>query len=523
MTDFTPFHELLAAAVDIAACSEHPRTEPFHLLLAITEDLQAEEMCDAIDFPYENLVSIVEAQATYYVATDLPEEVDGEKFPISSDFIKIKKRAEELAKEHDQSDIGYIGLLKALREHGDKYSKISLSETVLDLTDADFEKFLKDEKVLQVPYKVRMEEEQKRFEMETGAMEESKKAEESKIKKNFIEAANDNRKILKMADTLKKRVIGQDKAVDTLTQTMKRAFAGLQEANKPVGSYLFAGPTGVGKTEIAQQLAEFLDIKLVRFDMSEYMDEYSAKNLTGSSAGLVGYEQGGLLTNAIAKNPQCVLLLDEMDKAHNSIANVLLQVMDNASLTDSKGKTVDFSNVVLIMTTNAGASDISKAPPSFLQPHANDQVADYNQAIKTSFTPEFRNRLDKVVTFDHLEKGHIKEIAKIFVKEMNKLPAAKNRNISFAVNPTAIKAIVEKSYDKAMGARPVKRFMNDAIKDMIGNIILEKNVKEKKMVICYSPEKDSFHIEQKPLPKSHISKKATAATASPGPEPVSME
>lgn len=303
---------------------------------------------------------------------------------------------------------------------------------------------------------------------------------------------------------------------------MEHTFAGLQEANKPVGSYLFAGPTGVGKTEVPQQLAKFLGVELIRFDMSEYMDEYSAKNLTGASAGLVGYVQGGLLTNAIAANPACVLLLDEMEKSHPSIQNLLLQVMDNATISDSQGNKVDCSNVIIIMTSNEGVTDISKPTLGFHEATSGDQSANYKEAINKRFPPEFRNRLDDIVIFNHLEKDHITEITKILVKEMNELPAVEKCNLSFSATPRAIQAIAEQGYNKAMGARPIKNFIKKNINHMLSPMILNNTLKDKKVVISYSPKEGGFYIKENPLPKSKQPKAEQTTTDIAEPAPVRM-
>lgn len=479
------FNELMSSAVAICAELKQTTLEPFNLLEAIINDPGAREMCETIDFPFDKLSNIVNENLVNFESPESKTAGNNTTLTISPLVGEILQEALQLTVQYDQSDIGYMGLLKALRDEGDSYCSSALSETLLDVTDEDFDTFLEMEQLFQEP--------------------------RTKLTQSFYAAANDNGKVLTMADTLKQRIIGQDKAVDTLTQSMKRAFAGLKEANKPVGSYLFAGPTGVGKTEIAQQLSEFLGVGLVRFDMSEYMDEYSAKNLTGASAGLVGYDNGGLLTNAITENPACVLLLDEVEKAHPQVLNTLLQVMDNASLTDSSGVTVDFSNVIMIMTSNIGATDISKPSMGFAETNSSDQNADYSAAINKHLRPEFRNRLDKIVTFDHLSHDHITEIAKIFVKEMNKLPAAEHNNITFAATPRAIEAMVEQSYDKAMGARPLKRFMNENIKDMMADKILHEGVKDKKLVISYSDKKGGFRIDEKPLPKSKQPKQEVVA------------
>lgn len=507
------FNELMGQAVAICAELKQTTLEPFNLLEAIINDQGAREMCETIDFPFDKLSNIVNENLVNFESPESKTTGNNTTLTISPLVGEILQEALQLTVQYDQSDIGYMGLLKALRDEGDSYCSAALSETLLDVTDEDFDTFLELEQCYQVPRK--------------------------KLTQSFFAAANDNDKILTMADTLKQRIIGQDKAVDTLTQSMKRAFAGLKEANKPVGSYLFAGPTGVGKTEIAQQLSEFLDIGLVRIDMSEYVEAHSVSRLLGAPPGYLGADEEGIFMQTVGQQGACVLLLDEMEKAHPQINNVLLQIMDNAAITDAQGNSIDFSNVIIIMTTNEGVTDISKPTMGFNEANASDQNANYNAAINKRFTPEFRNRLDKIVTFDHLEQDHLTEIAKIFVDELNTLPVAEGRNISFSATPRAIKAIVENSYDKAMGARPIKRFLNDKAKDLIADKVLNDDIKDKKLVISYSPKKGGFRIDEKPLPKSKqpkqeavaeqpdstptaTAKPAAADSSAPAPEPGNM-
>src|SRR3546814_312227 len=214
--------------------------------------------------------------------------------------------------------------------------------------------------------------------------------------------STDDKKVLETLDAdLKRVVFGQDQAIEKLASAIKLSRAGLREPNKPIGNYLFSGPTGVGKTEVARQLASILGIPLTRFDMSEYMERHSASRLIGAPPGYVGYDQGGLLTDAVDQQPHCVLLLDEIEKAHPDLFNILLQVMDNGKLTDQHGKTVDFRNVILIMTTNAGASDMAREGIGFGDMSREDAS---DEAVKRMFTPEFRNRLDAIVPFSYFRR-----------------------------------------------------------------------------------------------------------------------
>lgn len=490
------FDDLVTKAASTAIELNEKQVTPFNLLEVLVNDESAKEMCEAVEFPFEKLRKIVNENLVNYIPPENAASSESGKITLSSDFASVLQEALNLTVEYDQSDIGYIGLLKALRDEGGEFCAAALSDTLLDITDEDFDQFLEGEQILQTPRK--------------------------KLTKSFYDAVNDNGKVLEMAETLKQRIIGQDKAVETLAQSMKRAFAGLKEANKPVGSYLFAGPTGVGKTEIAQQLSEFLDIELVRIDMSEYMEPHSVSRLLGSPPGYIGSDEEGIFMQTIGEHGACVLLLDEIEKAHPQINNVLLQIMDNAAITDTHGNTIDFSNVVLIMTTNEGVTDISKPTMGFNETSNADQSANYNAAINKRFTPEFRNRLDKIVTFDHLEQEHLTEIAKIFVKELNKLPAAEGRNLSFSATPSAIKAMVKKSYDKTMGARPIKRFMNDSAKDLMADKILTEDIRDKKLVIAYSEKKGGFRIDEKPLPKGKQPKQEPAISENVAPEPANM-
>src|SRR5208337_5095073 len=229
--------------------------------------------------------------------------------------------------------------------------------------------------------------------------------------------------------TLKRVVYGQDKAIDALSASIKLARAGLREPEKPIGNYLFSGPTGVGKTEVARQLAATLGIELIRFDMSEYMERHSVSRLIGAPPGYVGFDQGGLLTDAIDQHPHAVLLLDEIEKAHPDLFNILLQVMDHGKLTDHNGKTVDFRNVILIMTTNAGASDLAKAAIGFGR---ETRAGEDEEAIKRLFTPEFRNRLDAIIAFAGLTPEIVGWVVEKFVMQLEAQLADRNVTIELS-------------------------------------------------------------------------------------------
>ncbi|HIF9428360.1 TPA: ATP-dependent Clp protease ATP-binding subunit ClpA [Photobacterium damselae] len=280
--------------------------------------------------------------------------------------------------------------------------------------------------------------------------------------------SSSDRDVLQSLDSkLKMLVFGQDDAIDVLTEAIKLSRAGLGADNKPVGSFLFAGPTGVGKTEVTVQLARTLGIDLLRFDMSEYMERHTVSRLIGAPPGYVGYDQGGLLTDAVIKNPHSVVLLDEIEKAHPDVFNLLLQVMDNGTLTDNNGRKADFRNVILVMTTNAGVTETTRKSIGLIQQdHSHDAMAE----IKRVFTPEFRNRLDGIIWFNHLEKEVISQVVDKFIVELQAQLDA--RGVSMEVTDRAREWMADKGYDRAMGARPMARVIQDSLKKPLANELL---------------------------------------------------
>jgi ATP-dependent Clp protease ATP-binding subunit ClpA len=280
--------------------------------------------------------------------------------------------------------------------------------------------------------------------------------------------SHDDKETLKNLERdLKAMVYGQNKAIDELVSAIKLARAGLREPEKPIGSYLFSGPTGVGKTEVARQLASSMGIELKRFDMSEYMERHSISRLIGAPPGYVGFDQGGLLTDAVDQNPHCVLLLDEIEKAHMDLYNILLQVMDHGKLTDHNGKVIDFRNVILIMTTNAGAADMAKAVIGFARDKRTD---DDKEAITRMFTPEFRNRLDAIIGFNPLDEAVIDRVVEKFVLALEGQLA--DRGVTISLTPEARAYLGKKGYDPLYGARPLGRVIQDQLKKPLSEELL---------------------------------------------------
>lgn len=280
--------------------------------------------------------------------------------------------------------------------------------------------------------------------------------------------SQDDREVIKnMERDLKRMVFGQNKAIHILSDAIKMARAGLRDPDKPIGCYLFSGPTGVGKTEIAKQLSQIMGVDLKRYDMSEYMERHAVSRLIGAPPGYVGYDQGGLLTDAVDQTPHCVLLLDEIEKAHPDVYNILLQVMDYGKLTDNNGKSVDFRNVILIMTTNAGAAKMAKAPVGFAREVRTDEDT---EAINDLFTPEFRNRLDAIVPFDNLDEDVVALVVDKFIMQLEAQLA--DRNVTIELSDDARAHIVDVGYDPIMGARPMARVIQDKIKKPLAEELL---------------------------------------------------
>jgi ATP-dependent Clp protease ATP-binding subunit ClpA len=304
-----------------------------------------------------------------------------------------------------------------------------------------------------------------------------------------------------LEDSLKRVVFGQDNAIEALASAIKLARAGLREPEKPIGNYLFAGPTGVGKTEVAKQLSDTLGVELIRFDMSEYMEKHAISRLIGAPPGYVGFDQGGLLTDGVDQNPHCVLLLDEIEKAHPDVFNILLQVMDHGKLTDHNGRTTDFRNVILIMTSNAGASEQAKEAIGFGR---DRREGEDTAAIERTFTPEFRNRLDATISFAPLSKEVIVKVVDKFVLQLE--AQLMDRNVTFELSPDAAGWLADKGYDDKMGARPLARVIQEHLKKPLAEELLFGKLAKGGLVKVHL-KGDKLHLELLAPEAAQITKK----------------
>lgn len=306
-------------------------------------------------------------------------------------------------------------------------------------------------------------------------------------------SASDKEQLRNLERDLKMAVFGQDEAIEVLSNAIKMARAGLNHPDRPIGSFLFAGPTGVGKTEVTRQLARVMGMELVRFDMSEYMERHTVSRLIGAPPGYVGFDQGGLLTEAITKSPHCVLLLDEIEKAHPEVFNLLLQVMDHGTLTDNNGRKADFRNVILVMTTNAGAESMSRSSIGFTQ---QDHTSDGMEAIKRLFTPEFRNRLDAVIQFKPLDMDIIKGVVDKFLTELQ--AQLDDKRVTLDVDDKARAWLAAKGYDKDMGARPMGRLIQEVLKRPLAEKILFGELSENGGTVHVSEDSGELCFDVEP-------------------------
>jgi ATP-dependent Clp protease ATP-binding subunit ClpA len=307
--------------------------------------------------------------------------------------------------------------------------------------------------------------------------------------------SSSDREVLKTLErNLKLVIFGQDKAIDALSSSIKMARSGLGDQRKPVGSFLFAGPTGVGKTEVTRQLAIAMGIEFVRFDMSEYMERHTVSRLIGAPPGYVGFDQGGLLTEAIAKHPHCVLLLDEIEKAHPDVFNLLLQVMDHGTLTDNNGRKADFRHVIIVMTTNAGAQEMSRQSIGFTQA---DNATDGMEAVRRLFSPEFRNRIDAIIQFASLDPLTIERVVDKLIVEVE--AQLEQKAVQLVLDDAARHWIAIKGYDPKMGARPMARIIQEFIKRplaeelLFGRLVDGGNVR-----VTVAPDESKLVLEVQP-------------------------
>ncbi|MGH1471246.1 MAG: ATP-dependent Clp protease ATP-binding subunit ClpA [Cellvibrionaceae bacterium] len=316
-------------------------------------------------------------------------------------------------------------------------------------------------------------------------------------------STSDKELLQKLDSTLKMTVFGQDKAIDVLATAIKLSRAGLGAEQKPIGSFLFAGPTGVGKTELCKQLASAMGVESIRFDMSEYMERHTVSRLIGAPPGYVGFDQGGLLTEAVTKNPHCVVILDEIEKAHPEVFNLLLQVMDHGTLTDNNGRKADFRNVVLIMTTNAGAEIVSRRSIGFTE---QDHSTDGMEAINRLFTPEFRNRLDAIIQFSGLSQEVIKTVVDKFLVELQ--AQLDDKHVQIEVDAAAREWLAEKGYDENMGARPMARTIQENLKKPLAEAVLFGDLSENGGEVLVTVKNGELYLDVKAGQKKAAKAKA---------------
>lgn len=379
---------------------------------------------------------------------------------------------------HEPSEDESIKILNGIKKYYEKYHKVYYSPKAIKASVELSAKFMNDRKLPdkaidvldETGAAVKLRNDVKEYAQVTVKDVESTVAKIAKIPSRTVRA-EDKSLLLNMEDSLKEHIYGQDKAIEKLVTSIHISRSGLKELHKPIGSFMFSGPTGVGKTELAKKLADILGTEFIRFDMSEYMEKHTVSRLIGSPPGYVGFDQGGQLTEAINRSPHSVLLLDEIEKAHEDIYNVLLQVMDHASLTDSNGRKVDFRQVILIFTTNTGSKESSKRNLGFTQKEFEDKSS---EAIENFFSPEFRNRLTAILKFNSLDPGTIEKIVDKTIRELEYRIKAKK--IRIKLSKEARKYIVKNGYDTLLGARPIKRLIDNEITEKLSKEILFGNL-----------------------------------------------
>ena len=404
----------------------------------------------------------------------------------STTFDEYKKHFEKegaLARRFQKIDIGEpsedetLQILRGLKKSYEEYHNVQYSEESLKLITKLSHLYINDRQLPDKAIDV-MDEVGSILRMKKSSTVVSEADVESVISKiakipEKTVSQNETEKLGTLSADLKTKVFGQDAAIEQIVHSIKRSRAGFKKADKPIASLLFAGKTGVGKTHLVRKLAEQMGVPLIRFDMSEYQEKHTVAKLTGAPAGYVGYEEGGLLVDAIRKEPHAVLLLDEIEKAHSDIYNVLLQIMDYATLTDNQGRKADFRNVLIVMTSNAGASNIGSRTIGFGAKTLGGEAVDV--AVSKVFSPEFRNRLDKVITFNDLDHDVIKSIVKSEFDEFKKMLTEKN--ITLSVTESVYDWFAKNGYSEEFGARPIARLIDEKIKDKFVDSVLFGNLK----------------------------------------------
>ena len=394
-----------------------------------------------------------------------------------------------------------VAILKGLKTRFEEHHGVSYESEALEAAAELAAKHINDRRlpdkaidvIDEAGANLRLQPENERGDRVTVEMVENVVAKMARIPPKSV-SASDKDVLRTLERDLKLTIFGQDPAIEALSASIKMSRSGLNEDEKPVGSFLFAGPTGVGKTEVTRQLAMVMGVELIRFDMSEYMERHTVSRLIGAPPGYVGYDQGGLLTEAVSKNPHAVVLLDEIEKAHPEVFNLLLQVMDHGTLTDNNGRKADFRNIVLVMTTNAGAQEMSRASIGFTQ---QDHSSDGMEIIKKSFTPEFRNRLDAIIQFEPLDAQSIARVVdKLVVELESKLGSS---NVTLELDDQARDWIAERGYDPKMGARPMARIIQEHIKRPLAEELLFGSLADGGHVRITVGEDDTLVLKAEPI------------------------
>ena len=448
-----------------------------------------------------------------------PVLADGELRCIGSttyrEFRHIFEKDHALARRFQKIDIlepsvaQTVDILKGLRaryeeHHAVKYSDESL-QAAADLSARHINERQLPDKAIDVideaGASLRLEPENERPDIIGVERIETVVARMARIPPRSV-SASDRNLLQYLERDLKLVIFGQDRAIGALSSAIKMARSGLREDEKPVGAFLFAGPTGVGKTEVTRQLAYCLGIELIRFDMSEYMERHTVSRLIGAPPGYVGFDQGGLLTEAVSKNPHAVLLFDEIEKAHSEVFNLLLQVMDHGTLTDNNGRKADFRNIILVMTTNAGAREMDRQSIGFTQ---QDHSTDGLSAIQKIFTPEFRNRLDTVIQFDALDRASVLRVVDKLVLELES--QLERNDVTLELDSTARQLIADRGYDPKMGARPMARVIQEQIKRPLAEQLLFGELVDGGHVVIVVGDDGELHLDARPSTKKleHLS------------------